>query len=159
MGDGGGSSDDHLDRLRTLAQQQLTVIQANATLYEAETRRSVAILEESKAIKQLEVTTVIEANRNVIARYEAQIHLFTARVTQIIEMARINASSLQAIGTIASNLAAGALAGTHVGAQVGASASSGEAKQATTSSAQNRAESLSAGTSYSVNHQYNHDAT
>ncbi|HEY4804379.1 MAG TPA: hypothetical protein VIH96_17335 [Paraburkholderia sp.] len=147
----------NMDRLRTLAQQQLTLVQANATVWEAETRRATAVLEAQKSIKQLEVTTVVEANRNVIARYEAQIHAYVARTQEIIEMAKINASSLQAIGTIASNIAAGALAGTHVGAQLGASGSAGENKSAQTSSGKMINQSTNANSNYSINHQYNHD--
>jgi len=146
-----------LDRLRTASGQQLNAIQAGASMFEATTRRAAAEGTLNTEIKRLEITTQIEATRNVVARYTASVANYQARVQHIIEVARINASSLQAVGQITSNLAAGAMAGTSVGAQIASSGSASENKQASATKSAAVSDSNTASNNYSVQHNYNHE--
>lgn len=146
-----------LDRLRTSTQQQLAAIQAGAAMYEASTRRAAAESTFQTEVERLKQSSLADANRNVLARYSASVALYATRVTQIIEMAKINASSLQAVGQIASNLAAGAMAGTSVGAQISSQGSATESKSATASKSAAVQDSNSVSTNYSTNHNYSHE--
>mgnify|MGYP000449587016 CR=1 FL=1 len=146
-----------LDRLRTISGQQLNAVQAGASMFEATTRRAAAEGTYQTEVKRLEITTQIEAARNVVARYTASVANYQARVQHIIEIARINASSLQAVGQITSNLAAGAMAGTSVGAQIASSGSASENKQASATKSAAVSDSNTASNNYSVQHNYNHE--
>lgn len=115
---------------RATAQQgnQLAMVQANLAGYQASTARASAEFSATTAIKQAEVQAILELSRLSIAKYQALLEQWKTRSAEIIQLAGINADSLRAAGTIASNLASGAMAGTHVSAGVSAGASSSQAR-------------------------------
>lgn len=147
----------NLQRLGQLASLQLASIQARGTAHEAETRRGVAVLDSNRSTSQLNVQLAIENGRNIIANYTAQIAAWTARVQQIIEIAKVNATSIAAAGQVASNLAAGALAGTSVSAGFNGGVSRSEGSTQSQNYSESKSEATSDSNSYTTNHNYNHE--
>lgn len=141
----------------TLAQTQLSVIQSKAATYDSATRRFTAKFEADKSVEAVNLQAVIETGRSLIAKYQADITAWNARVSQIIETAKINASSIQAAGQVASNLAAGALSGTNVSTSFGGSVSRGENNTSSQSTSETKSESETTNNSTSTN--FNHNFT
>lgn len=147
----------NLQKITTLTGQELAVIQANAAVYEADLRRATAKFEADRTLRSTELQVVIEANRAVIAKYQASLEAWKGQVANIIAVANINAESLRAAGQIAGTLAAGAMAGTSVSAGVSGSAGASQSKGESTTRARSFSQSVSDSASYGVSHTYNHD--
>lgn len=147
----------NIQRLTALNGQELAVIQANATVYEANVRRATAKFGADAAVKSVELQAVTEANRSVIAKYQASLEAWRTQAQQILAIAGLNSESLRAAGQIASTLAAGAMAGTSVSAGVSGSAGASQAKNDSTARQRSFNQSVSDSAAYNVSHNYNHD--
>jgi hypothetical protein len=147
----------NLQLLGQEAQLQLGAIQARQGAFDVETRRASSDFEAKRATEALNLQVVIETGRTLIQKYQADIAQWTARVQQIIEFARINSTSIQAAGQIASNLAAGAMAGTSVSAGFQGGVSRSENSSESWGYQESKSENTSDSNSYSVSHIFNHD--
>lgn len=146
-----------LQRTTTLAQVQLSQVQANGQAYEAMLRRDMSEFEAERAATESEAQTEIEANRTRVAWYAANIEAWKTKAQQVIEYARINQASIQAAGQISATLAAGAMAGTSVSASFGGNVSRSENTSQSETYSESKSESESTSTSVSTNTNYNHN--
>jgi hypothetical protein len=147
----------NLQRSTQLVQQQLSVIQANAAVYDVTTKKALAKFEADKQLRVVELQTNIELGKLGIAKYSAMLEQWRTRAQQILSVFSVNAESLKAAGQIAATLAAGAMAGTHVSAGVSGSAGATQGKNINSQKSQSFQQSVSDQNNYSTQHIYNHE--
>ena len=147
----------NMQRISQFTGYELAKIQANASVFEATVRKAMAKHEADRGMAAIELQAVIEANRNVIAKYTASLEAWKAQVAHILSIANLSAESMRAAGQIAGTLAAGAMAGTSVSAGVSGSAGASQAKQDSTARSRAFSQAVSDSATYNVSHTYNHD--
>lgn len=143
-----------MQRMTALNGQQVALAQVQLAQYEAINHKAIARYDADLKGKQAQLQHEIDVARLQVARYEAMTAQWRGRVTEIIQMAEIQAQSMRAAGTIAGNLAAGAMAATHVSAGVSAQGQASQTSSRQVSDHTGHSESYSSG--YNVNHNYEH---
>lgn len=146
-----------MQRITTLTGQQLSVIQARASAFQAATQRALAKFSAEKEGKAAELQANVSIANMAIAKYQVLSRQWEARVEQIKEIARINSEQLRTIGTMVSNLASGAMAGTHVSAGMSAAASAGQSSSRSSADNTSQSRTVSETNSYTVAHNYAHN--
>lgn len=110
-----------LEAEKTRIQSQLSVIQAGAQAYIADTQRFSAVAQAEGTKAQVIVAAKEAELRTNVAFYQAQVQAYVSNMEQLIRKAALIVDALKAAGSISSTLAAGAMAGVHVGATLSGS--------------------------------------
>jgi predicted phage tail protein len=96
-------------------------IQANASAFTADTQRYTAEIQGSNESMRTELLVQQEHTKNQLALYETSMKEYDAKLSRVLEQAKIVMAGLDAAAKTSSTLAAGAMSAIHVQASMGAS--------------------------------------
>ena len=144
----------NMQRITTLNAQQLNLRQSRVAGFEADSRRAGIQFEAEISVQRAALQAQIELSRLQVSKYETLSSQWKARITELVQMADISATSMRSAAQSASTLAAGALASSHVSAGISAS---GQASQTSSRAASDHTEHAERyDGNYSVTHSFAH---
>jgi hypothetical protein len=112
-----------LEAEKDRVQSELAAIQSQASAYSADVGRYSAQITFATQKNDLTIRAAEATVRNNMAYFDVVSKQYDSNQTRLIEAARLNVQAIQAAGTMASQLAAGAMSATHVQASLSGSGS------------------------------------
>ena len=112
-----------LEQNRTIMQQQVAVVQANAEAHKANTARMVASAQAQTSLAQANISAHEAQMRTSVAAFEANMRAYIVQQENMVRLTQLQVEALKAVAQMQSTMAAGAMAGINISSSITGGAS------------------------------------